>query len=63
MGWFLFQPTGCEDSLEITVGLSLDKSLSLNTSALELKETMLVLPRLSRAEVSQSDSGILHVQP
>lgn len=63
MGWFLFQPTGCKDGLEITVGLSLDKSLSLNTFALELKEMMLVLSRLSPTELSQSNSGILHVQP
>lgn len=63
MGWFLFQPAGCKDGLEITVGLSLDKSLSLNTFALELKEMMLVLSRLSPTELSQSNSGILHVQP
>lgn len=63
MGWFLFQPTGCKHDLEITVGLSLDKSLSLNTFALELKEMMLVLSRLSPTELSQSNSGILHVQP
>lgn len=42
---------------------SLDKSLSLNTFALELKEMMLAPSRLSPAELSQSDSGILHVQP
>lgn len=63
MEWFLFQSAGCKGSLEITVGLSLGKSLSLNTSALELKEKMCVLPRLSPTELSQSDSGILHVQP
>lgn len=45
------------------MGLSLDKSLSLNTFALELKETMLVLPRLSPTELSQPNAGILRVQP
>jgi len=61
MRWFLLQPPGCEDRVEITVGLSWDKSLSLNTSALELKVTMLLLPRLSPTELSQPGSGILHL--
>lgn len=38
MGRFIFQPTGCKDSLEITAGLSLGKSLSLNTFSLDLKD-------------------------
>lgn len=46
-----------------SVGLSLGKSLSLNTSALQLKEKTCVLPRLSPTELSQSDSGVLRVQP
>lgn len=43
--WVVFQPAGCKDSLESTVGFSLDKSLPLNTFALGLMEMMPVLPK------------------
>lgn len=48
------QPAGCQDTLGITVGLSLGKSLPLNSFTLGQMEAMLVLSRLFPLDGAES---------